>query len=193
MKLKSYFFLIVAFLVFISCTQEKSDSEQLLDKPEIEPTIIFLTRHAEKDTLSNDPDLSATGFKRVETLTSMLKNVEFDGIYSTNYKRTIQTVKPIADQNSLVIMPYEPSESTKEFAKKIKENEKGNTILVSGHSNTIPFLINEFIGEEMLQQFEDNQYGDLFMVMLSGEKAEVLRFYVPLITGSKETTKVNLN
>ncbi|QCK14223.1 SixA phosphatase family protein [Mangrovivirga cuniculi] len=193
MKLKRCFFLIITFMFFISCIEKTDDSGQFSDKPEVEPTIIFLTRHAEKDTLNKDPELSKIGIKRVKTLTSMLKNIEFDAIYSTDYKRTIQTVKPLADLNSLVIMQYEPSPSNENFSAKLKEDEKGNTILVSGHSNTIPFLINELIGEDRFQQFEDDQYGDLFMVLLDGEKVKILQYYIPVVTDFKDSTFQNYN
>ena len=58
---------------------------------------IYLVRHSEKDLFSNnstDPPLTKCGEQRSENLSTFLKDVELDAIYSTNYNRTKNTALP---------------------------------------------------------------------------------------------------
>ena len=62
-------------------------------------TSIYLIRHAEKDrTESNNsnPHLNSLGQERSLRWKTFFKNIEFDEFYSTNYHRTIETIKPIS-------------------------------------------------------------------------------------------------
>ncbi|NMM50407.1 phosphoglycerate mutase family protein [Marinigracilibium pacificum] len=172
------FFLLLSLT---NCNNNQISSDLDSDTTVYESTVIFLTRHAEKDTVGRDPELSEKGRKRVEVLTNMLKNVKFDAVYSTNYLRTIQTVRPIAELNSLVIMPYEAQMPPEKFSEQLLNDEKGNTILISGHSNTIPFIVNSLMGFSELGQLDENQYGDLFMIIISGNNKELITLNQPII------------
>ena len=73
-------------------------------------TSIYLIRHAEKDrTDSNNsnPHLNSLGKERSLRWKTFFKNIEFDEFYSTNYHRTIETIKPISNGREIVI--YNPS------------------------------------------------------------------------------------
>src|SRR5213078_1679446 len=63
-------------------------------------TTVILVRHAEKNIEPNnpDPDLSAVGQARSQELARMLSGAGVNAIYATNFKRTQQTVQPIASQ-----------------------------------------------------------------------------------------------
>src|SRR3954470_2746901 len=66
--------------------------------------IVILVRHAEKQaadamsaTASNpDPDLSAAGKERAERLVKLVGKHKPNAFYSTNYKRTRETLEPFA-------------------------------------------------------------------------------------------------
>ena len=45
------------------------------------------------------------------------------------------------------------------------DKESGGTVLISGHSNTTPMLVNRLIGKERYQQFDESDYDNLFIVM----------------------------
>ena len=65
---------------------------------------IFVVRHAERADaapgasamMDSDPDLSAAGKARAQSLASMLKDAKITAIYTTRYKRTKQTAEPLA-------------------------------------------------------------------------------------------------
>ena len=54
-------------------------------------TTYYLIRHAEKDQsdkTNRDPHLSEQGLKRAKNWATVLNDVKFDMVYSTNYNRT---------------------------------------------------------------------------------------------------------
>ena len=82
-------------------------------------------------------------------------------MYSTNYKRTRQTALPIAKNNNLEIISYTPKKFiTEEFI----QNNKGKHIVIVGHSNTTPQLVNRLLGEKKYEDIPDGDNNDLFIV-----------------------------
>lgn len=126
-------------------------------------TTVILVRHAEKENDgSNNPELSEAGKKRALLLVDMFSKTKIDAIYSTNFKRTEATVAPLASQHSLPITHYDgakPAEVDEMISK-----WKGGTILICGHSNTTPAIINRLIGKEEFKTFDDGDYSNLIIL-----------------------------
>lgn len=128
-------------------------------------TTFILVRHAEKVIeKSKDPALTAEGQDRAERLAKMLEPADVGAIYSTDYLRTQNTVNPLAKQCELEVQSYEPKDLP--FLKEALTAHKGKTIVVSGHSNTIPFLVNELLGGDKFTDLDDSEYDKIFIVML---------------------------
>lgn len=135
----------------------------------VEPAV-FLVRHAERaDTgmmveAGADPDLSRSGRARAETLAAMLKDARITQIYVTEYKRTRQTAEPLAK-----ILGLEPtrmnSKDTAALAARLKA-ASGN-VLVVGHSNSIPALVNA-LGVDETITIGESDYDNLFVVVRGG-------------------------
>ena len=100
-------------------------------------THIYLVRHAEKIVSEgvNDPELTPIGLFRADNIAKQLSSVGVTQIFSTEYKRTMQTAKPLADYQSIKITPYDASD-LEAFAEQLKQIQ--GTVLVVGHSNTTP-------------------------------------------------------
>lgn len=132
-------------------------------------TTFVLVRHAEKVDDSEDPDLSTEGYQRAERLAEMLQNIPFDAIYSTSRIRTTETVRLIAEANSQSIIEYdagEPDEVTNSWI----EQHAGETILVSGHSNTVPHFANALLGDEYYKDiFDETDFGNLLIITIDSE------------------------
>ena len=143
----------------------------LLPLTSLSQTTIFLVRHAEKVDSSSDPELSLDGKARAVRLKEMLVDAGIDKIYSTEYKRTVNTVKPLAETINLEITNYRPFDEEL-VAKLISANDQ--QILVSGHSNTIPDLVNKLIGENRYTQLPDNEYSTIYVVTIEGESRDCL-------------------
>ena len=125
----------------------------------------YLVRHAEKQNDgTHDPALTSKGVERAQTLANMLKGVQLDAIYSTNYKRTRATAAPTAIQAGLEVILYDPRPET--FNKFIRDLKTMNgTFLIVGHSNTTPVVAGALAGQE-LAELKHHQYDHLYTVQL---------------------------
>jgi len=133
------------------------------------PTTVILVRHAEKggDPGDRDPELNDLGRMRARTLAHVLGELDIDAIYSTPFLRTRNTAQPIADQLGVEITetPATPT-MLDDFAATIRRDHAGDVVLVVGHSNTIPPLVNAF-GGGPFENLADQEYDDLFVVTLT--------------------------
>lgn len=139
-------------------------------------TTIILVRHAEKDTtaagstqMQADPPLSAIGKMRADKLVTVLKSYSIESIFSTKYNRTRSTVIPIAAKLGVEIQTYDPSKQA-DLALLLK-SWKGKTILVVGHSNTVPGLVNLLTGNSNYPNLSDNEYDKIYIVRLENGKS----------------------
>ena len=141
-------------------------------------TTFILTRHAEKENDgTSDPKLSEAGLKRAIQLSEMLSDTKIDKIISTPYKRTRETVRQIAEKAGLEIGTYDHRDK-KLLSSLLKANE-GGTIVISGHSNTIPVLVNQLTGSNKYAQLDEDEYDKLFIVSCTkvGNGSEVVLIY----------------
>lgn len=136
---------------------------------------IILVRHAEKDTtaagstqMQADPPLSSAGKMRADKLVSVLKSYPIQSIFSTKYNRTRSTVMPIAAKLGVEIQTYDPSKQA-DLALLLK-SWKGKTILVVGHSNTVPGLVNLITGNTNYPNLADSEYDKMYIVRLENGK-----------------------
>jgi 2,3-bisphosphoglycerate-dependent phosphoglycerate mutase len=127
-------------------------------------TTYVLLRHAEKaDDGTKDPDLSDAGKVRAEKLVKTLSKLNVDAICSTPYKRTRNTVAPLAVSKALTVMDYDPSKPGDLLLALKKFN--GGTVVICGHSNTTPALLNLLTGnKDEYKTFDDADYGNLVIV-----------------------------
>ncbi len=159
------------FLLLISLVSCQSTSTEI--------TTIYLLRHAEKvSDQPEDPVLNMVGERRSTQLADLLIDVDIDAIYSTEYNRTKATVQPIADMKDKMITLYTPDKEEK-FLKHVFKNHGGKTVLIVGHSNTIPPLVNHLIGEKKYENLKEDEYDKIFIVealKLGKGKANILRY-----------------
>lgn len=128
-------------------------------------TTIILVRHAERaEDGSRDPDISDAGKVRAQALANLFSKTKIDAIYSTAFKRTQNTVAPLAVLKSLTVQEYNPVGTG--WLDELLTRHKGQTVLCVGHSNTVPATINQLIGKEEYKNFEDSDYGNVVIVSL---------------------------
>ncbi|MCI0750367.1 MAG: histidine phosphatase family protein [Flammeovirgaceae bacterium] len=138
-------------------------------------TTFILVRHAEKQADgSKDAELSEIGKVRAERLNALLKETAIDAVYSTPYKRTRNTVAAIAEARNLQLQDYEAMKS--EPIEEMLSKHRGGTVLISGHSNTIPWTANLLIGEAKYAAWDDSEYGNVIIISVTeiGKDAKVL-------------------
>ena len=137
-----------------------------LSIPENDCSTFYLIRHAEKvrtNKSDRDPALNKKGIIRAQNWKEYFINKDISKIYSTNYKRTLETVKPIQEAIGLTTILYSPSSI--DFKDFISSNE-GEVVLIVGHSNTIPNFVNELINDQVYDQIDDLNNSNLYVVNL---------------------------
>ncbi len=134
--------------------------------PENDCSTFYLIRHAEKvrtNKSDRDPKLNEKGILRALDWKEYFLDKDITKIYSTNYKRTLETVKPFQEAIGLATIVYSPSSiDYKDFI----SSNKGEIVLVVGHSNTIPNFVNELINDQVYAQIDDLNNSNLYIVNL---------------------------
>ncbi len=132
-------------------------------REESKPTTVILVRHAEKAAEGGDnPALSEQGRKRANALRHALEKARVSAIYATQYQRTQQTVQPLADALKIPVTQIDAADAKKLVAQ-IREKHRGETVVVAGHSNTVPGLI-KALGASDAPAIADGDYDNLFVV-----------------------------
>ena len=145
-------FLLLLVLLFLNISFGQSNT-----------TTYYFIRHAEKVDSSQNPDLSEKGLKRAELWNKIFSEISFDEIYSTDYKRTIQTASPTATTKKIEIKIYNPKTLNIDSFKK---ETSGKKVLIVGHSNTTPKFVNDIINQNLFSDIEDATFGNLYIVTI---------------------------
>lgn len=156
--------IILLNLLFI--TMATLNAQESVEKT----TTYFLVRHAEKvreNPADKNPDLNERGFQRAENWEKVLQHITFDAIYSTDYKRTLNTVAPIAKKMNLAPKIYNSSKVDFEL---FKLENAGKNVLIVGHSNTTPQFVNGLIHQQKYQETDDDEFSHLYIVTIKGNQ-----------------------
>jgi len=151
--MRNIIMVFAALLFFFSCS------------PKQEPKTIYLVRHAVKQLVGDDPELSLAGTMRAKKLAQILADQKIQHIFSTDFIRSKATAQPLVEvQRSLSIEIYDVKKHD-ELVKELRQR-KGNALVV-GHSNTIPHIANYFVLEgDKFPELDDIEYNFIFVVTL---------------------------
>lgn len=140
-------------------------------------TTIVVVRHAEKSTDDpRDPSISEAGNERALALSVVLKDAGVSAIYATQYKRTRQTAEPLAQKLGLSVIERQVAGTptyAADLAREVLAASAGKTVLIVGHSNTVPQIVQAFSGS-VVAPIQDNEYDHLFIVVISPSGAPKL-------------------
>jgi len=130
-------------------------------------TTVVLVRHAEKALGTiDDPPLSPEGEQRSERLAQLFGEREgagrLDAIYVTDTRRTQQTSAPLAARLHLVPMVV-PAQDIARTAARLLSEHRGGTVLLIGHSNTLPQLVRELSGKQ-IEPIPENDYSEIYVL-----------------------------
>ena len=129
-------------------------------------TTVILVRHAEKklETDNPDPDLTPEGVERAQEIARVFAEADVNAIYATQYKRTQETVKPLADRIGVPVTLVN-SRQTDELVEKIHTTHRGQTIFIAGHNNSVPDIIS-VLSNEKFPLIPETEYDNLFIVTI---------------------------
>ena len=164
--------LFIAIATASACAAAAAGDPPVIPDGKTETTV-YLIRHAEKASETDrDPDLSARGRARAESLAVQLRDSGVNMIITTDLKRTIQTAAPLAELRHIrpKIIPIETSVEmhVKRIAGEVRRHQ-GATILVVGHNNTVNRIL-EQLGGGKIGDLCTDEYANLIIVSLTQGK-----------------------
>lgn len=121
------FIIILSLIILVSCGTNTTHFDAQY----------YLMRHAEKTTEKFDPDLTELGIQRAMDLADRLEDVALTHVYSSDFRRTVNTAKPVSENKNLEIILYD-QKNLEGLSKELLS--KDGIFLVVGHSNTTPNL-----------------------------------------------------
>lgn len=124
------------------------------------PRTIYVMRHLERDA-GRDPDLNAVGAANAQRLAGWFRRERPRAIYVTPYRRAQQTVAPLAKALGIEPVEYDPNAPEKMLA--TARAGKG-PVLIVGHSNTVPKLVQALGGPRWERDLADTDYGRIWVL-----------------------------
>lgn len=129
-------------------------------------TTVILVRHAEKAAEpAADPPLTSVGVARAEALLDLVRDANVRAIITTQFARTRQTAVPTAARLGITaeVMDARAPQHVKAVADSILARHRGTTVLVVGHSNTVPAIV-AALGAPLPANICDAEYDNVFVV-----------------------------
>ena len=124
----------------------------------------YVMRHLQKGD-GEDPPLSAEGRAKAERLAGMFAQGEPAAIYVSTTRRARETAAPLAALRGLTPKEYDPRD-TAALVQRLRA-EPGS-VLVVGHSNTVPEIVAQLGGAPRPADIREDRYGDIFRVGRDG-------------------------
>lgn len=121
---------------------------------------IYVTRHYDTPAGERDPDLLAQGKARAQALARWFKGKKLKAIYVSDFKRTRQTAAPLATERGIVPEVYDPRDTPAVVA---RARAARAPILIVGHSNTVPDIVQQ-LGGERPADLQHEDFGDVWTV-----------------------------
>lgn len=135
---------------------------------------VVVVRHAEKhDDDRLDPSLAGPGDVRASTLAATLAGAGLDRAIATQYRRTRQTAAPAANAAGIEVEVREINAGNSasyaaSLAADLRAMPAGSTVLVVGHSNTVPDIVLALSGQAA-EPMPETEYDRYTLVLLDAE------------------------
>lgn len=162
--------LVLTLLVLAAGTATASDGA----------TTVILVRHAEKLLTGGDVPLKEPeGTERARALIPVVRDAGVSVAIASKYRRTQMTIAPVVEALALSPENVLVATEVEEVASRILDHLRGRTVLVAGHSDTVPQIVEALGAPSPCPPFEvhpeygcmlpDPEYDHLFVVTLPAE------------------------
>ncbi|HEX5054074.1 MAG TPA: nuclear transport factor 2 family protein [Planctomycetota bacterium] len=135
-------------------------------------TTVLVVRHAEKVDDSDDAELSDAGRARAADLARVLEDLPVTAAYTSPYRRAAATVAPLCAAKKIEATTT-PAGDAKGLAARVRAEHLGETVLVCGHSNTVPAIL-KALGAAERVVVADDEYDRLFVVTIGPDGVRLL-------------------
>jgi broad specificity phosphatase PhoE len=136
-------------------------------EPPLPPPSYYAMRHLQK-AAGQDPGLSEEGQRLAWRLPAWFGRDPPAAIYVSTTRRARETAAPLATQLRLRPKEYDPSDTPALIARVTAET---GTVLIVGHSNTVPDIV-ERLGGARPADIGEADYGDIWHVWGPERKVE---------------------
>jgi len=123
-------------------------------------TTMVIVRHADRDGPLDA--LNAAGMVRAQELVHVGIEAEFAAIYHSDTNRARDTAAPLAAAAGLAPIVY-PANEVQSLVASIFADHRGEKVLVIGHSNTIPDII-EAAGGPVIPNIGEAEFDKIFVL-----------------------------
>lgn len=127
-------------------------------------TSVILVRHA--DRAGTADSLNALGDIRAQELDRVLHEAGISAIYASEFNRTQATAHDLASSLGITLEIYDPN-NISALVDAIMANNKGEVILVVGHSNTVPETIGLLGISPQPPDIDHDEYDHMYHLTLS--------------------------
>lgn len=139
------------------------------------PAGYVIVRHAEKAMEDpGDPVLTDAGRQRASALADALADAPVVAVYATEFRRTQQTAAPVAARHGLAVATYDAKQPADAFAARLRRDHARGTVVVVGHSNTVPGIVSALCGCAVAP-IDESDYGNRYFVAFDARGNPVLR------------------
>ena len=129
----------------------------------------YVMRHLQKAD-GPDPELSEEGQRNAGRLAERLAEAGVDSIYASTTRRARETAAPLAARLGLTIREYDPANTPALVERLLAER---GTVLVVGHSNTVPEIV-ERLGGTRPEPIAETDFGSIWFVRGEPKRTERL-------------------
>jgi broad specificity phosphatase PhoE len=156
--------LCMLLVLFLNCSRTSAAQAPPVERAS---TTVILVRHAEKAAEpASDPGLSPAGEQRSRDLVQLARDAGVTAIITTQFARTRATAQPLATALGVKpdIVDARGTTHPQDVANAIRMHA-GASVLVVGHSNTIPAII-AALGAPQPPPICDAEYDNVYIVTL---------------------------
>ena len=142
-----------------------------VDTTQAGTTTVIVVRHAEAvPGAGRDPALAKHGAARAAALAGALGHANVSAVYATQYQRTQLTGAPAAAARGLTVTVKPIEGDADAYAAKLAAEilaMHAGTVLIVGHSNTVPALLKAFSGV-VIPDLAHDSYDTMFVITVRG-------------------------
>jgi 2,3-bisphosphoglycerate-dependent phosphoglycerate mutase len=132
-------------------------------------TTVIVIRHGEKDLSVSvtDPPLSPAGEARAALLARMFGDANgigrVDAIYVSPALRNRLTAAPLAARLG-ISANVAPADDPQGLARRALREHSGGRVLIIGHSDTVPRIVEALSGNPKIPEIGDQEYGTMYII-----------------------------
>ena len=134
-------------------------------------TVVIVVRHAERAPGSGDPPISEAGQARARALADIGKAAGVSAVITTQLQRTRQTAQPLFEALGITPTVVNTQSDVAKHAADVAAAVRqfaGKTVLVVGHSNTVPAIVAALGGPKYADLCEP-EYDSLITLVIDAE------------------------